>query len=104
MGIPGGTSGKELLAMQKTGKEEGLIPGLGRSPGQGHGSPLQYSCLEISWTEEPGGLQFIGSHSRTQLKQLTTYTCKHVIFYMQYELKGCIKFIKRLFWILPILC
>ena len=25
----------------------GLIPGLGRSPGEGHGNPLQYSCLEI---------------------------------------------------------
>ena len=24
----------------------GLIPGLGRSPGMGHGNPLQYSCLE----------------------------------------------------------
>ena len=24
----------------------GLIPGLGRSPGEGNGSPLQYSCLE----------------------------------------------------------
>jgi len=24
----------------------GLIPGLGRSPGGGHGNPLQYSCLE----------------------------------------------------------
>ena len=23
------------------------IPGLGRSPGEGHGNPLQYSCLEI---------------------------------------------------------
>ena len=26
--------------------ELGLIPGLGRSPGEGHGNPLQYSCLE----------------------------------------------------------
>ena len=26
--------------------EEGLIPGLGRAPGGGHGNPLQYSCLE----------------------------------------------------------
>ena len=26
----------------------GLIPGLGRSPGGGHGNPLQYSCLEKS--------------------------------------------------------
>ena len=26
----------------------GLVPGLGRSPGEGHGNPLQYSCLENS--------------------------------------------------------
>ena len=26
----------------------GSIPGLGRSPGEGHGNPLQYSCLENS--------------------------------------------------------
>ena len=32
------------------------IPGWGRSPGGGHGNPLQYSCLENLWTEEPGGL------------------------------------------------
>ena len=36
-------------------EDPGSIPGLGRSPGEGHGNPLQYSCLEIS-TEEPGGL------------------------------------------------
>ena len=29
-------------------KDTGLIPGLGRSPGGGHGNPLQYSCLENS--------------------------------------------------------
>ena len=29
-----------------TGDVGGLIPGLGRSPGDGHGNPLQYSCLE----------------------------------------------------------
>ena len=28
-----------------TGDLVGLIPGLGRSPGGGHGNPLQYSCL-----------------------------------------------------------
>ena len=27
-------------------RDMGLIPGLGRSPGGGHGNPLQYSCLE----------------------------------------------------------
>ena len=36
-------------------------PGLGRSPGGGHGNPLQCSCLKKPWTEEPGGLQSIGS-------------------------------------------
>ena len=34
---------KRLSAMQET---RGLIPGLGRSPGEGDGSPLQYSCLK----------------------------------------------------------
>ena len=29
-------------------REEGSIPGSGRSPGEGHGTPLQYSCLENS--------------------------------------------------------
>ena len=32
--------------MQETLRDAGLIPGLGRSPGRGHGNPLQYSCLE----------------------------------------------------------
>ena len=36
-----------------------LIPGLGRSPGIGNGNPLL--ALEIPWTEEPGGLQSMGS-------------------------------------------
>ena len=29
--------------------------------GEGNGTTLQYSCLENPWTEEPGGLQSIGS-------------------------------------------
>ena len=34
----------------------GLIPQLGRFPGEGNGNQLQYSCLRNSWTEEPGRL------------------------------------------------
>ena len=34
------------MKMQETVRDSGLIPGLGRSPGEGHGNPLQYSCLE----------------------------------------------------------
>ena len=30
--------------------------------GEGNGNPLQYSCLRIPWTEEPGGLLSMGSH------------------------------------------
>ena len=41
--------------------DPGSIPGLGRAPGEGNGNPLQYSCLENPWTEEPGGLQSTGS-------------------------------------------
>ena len=37
---------KNLPAMQETRAEK--ISGLGRSPGEGHGNPLQYSCLENS--------------------------------------------------------
>ena len=39
----------------------GLIPGLGRSSGEGQGNPLQYSCLGIPWTEKPGRLQSMQS-------------------------------------------
>ena len=39
----------------------GSIPGLGRSPGEGNGDPLQYSCLRIPWMEELGRLQSTGS-------------------------------------------
>ena len=34
-------------------RDTGSVPGLGRSPGEGNGNPLQYSCLRIPWTEEP---------------------------------------------------
>ena len=43
--IPGGSDGKEFT--YNVG-DLGSIPGTGRSPGEGHGSPLQYSCLENS--------------------------------------------------------
>ena len=43
MGFPGGSDGKESAC---NAGDLGLITGLGRSPGGGHGNPLQYSCLE----------------------------------------------------------
>ena len=38
--------GKESACNAGDTGDMGLIPGLGRSPGEGHGNPLQYSCLE----------------------------------------------------------
>ena len=43
MGFPGGSDGKESACNVR---DLGLIPGLGRYPGGGHGNRLQYSCLE----------------------------------------------------------
>ena len=37
---------KNLHASAEDGRDMGLIPGLGGSPGGGHGNSLQYSCLE----------------------------------------------------------
>ena len=45
VGFPGGSEGKEST---RNGGDLGSIPGLGRSPGGGHGNPLWYSCLENS--------------------------------------------------------
>ena len=44
-GFPGGSDGKESTCNVE---DLGLIPGLGRSPGEGNGYPLQYSGLENS--------------------------------------------------------
>ena len=47
LGFPGGASGKEPACQCRLDEREvGLMPGSGRSPGGGHGNPLQYSCLE----------------------------------------------------------
>ena len=43
MGFPGGLDGREYAY---NAGDLGLIPGWGRSPGEGNGNPLQYSFLE----------------------------------------------------------
>ena len=40
--------GKNLPAKAGKARDSGSIPGMGRSPGEGNGNPLQYSCLENS--------------------------------------------------------
>ena len=43
LGFPGGSENKESAC---NAEDTGSVPGLGRSPGEGHGNLLQYSCLE----------------------------------------------------------
>ena len=56
-GFPGGWDGKESAC---NAGDLGSIPGLGRSPGGGHGNPLQYSCLENPMDREVWSIQSIG--------------------------------------------
>ena len=58
LGFSGGSVVKNSLA---NAGDVGSIPGSGIFPAEGNDNPLQYSCLEISWTEEPGGPQSMGS-------------------------------------------
>ena len=89
MGIPGGSDGKEPAC---NAGDLGSIPGLGRSPGGGHGNPLQSFLLrESPRTEEPGGLEsmklqrvehdwatkhsaHVHTHTRTDM---CTHMCAH---------------------------
>ena len=52
------------------------LPGSGRCPGGGNGSPLQYSSWRFSWTGEPGRLQTMGSQ-RDKHKWLTLSLSLH---------------------------
>ena len=64
-----GSDGKEPACSEG---DPGSIPGLGRSPREGNGNPLQYSCLENLQTEEPGGATVRGvAKSRTRLSNFT---------------------------------
>ena len=56
-GFPLSSVGKESA---RNAGDPGSIPGLGRSPEEGNGNLLQYSCQRITWTEDPGRLQSMG--------------------------------------------
>ena len=77
MGFPGGTRGKKNLPDNAGDiRDTGLIPGLGRSPGEMNGYSLQCSCLENpmdrgAWETT---VQEI-TKSWTQLKGLSMYAC-----------------------------
>ena len=57
MDFPGGSDGK---ASVYSAGDPGSIPGSGKTPGEGNGYPLQYSCLENSTDRGARRLQSIG--------------------------------------------
>ena len=75
-GFPGGSDSK--VSVYNAG-DPGSIPGLGRSPGEGNGNPLQYYCLENrmdrgAWQAKVHGV----AKSRTQLSNFTfTFRVKY---------------------------
>ena len=62
MGVPGDSMVENPPA---NSGDVSVIPGLGRSPGEGNGNPPQH-CLEIPWTEEPGGWLLATVHGVTK--------------------------------------
>ena len=64
LGFPGGSNGKESAC---TEGNLGLIPGSERSPGEGNGNPLQYSCLQ-----NPHGQRSLEGYSPWSLKKSDT--------------------------------
>ena len=69
-GFPDGSDGK---ASAYNVGDPGSIPGLGRSPGEGNGNPLQYSCLENSMDREAWQATVHGvTKSREQLSNITS--------------------------------
>ena len=79
-GLPQWLSGKESACNTGEAGDLGLIPGSGRSPGGGYGSPLQYSHLANpmdtgAWRSQSiiVGL-LVGLQSQTRLKYLSTHT------------------------------
>ena len=65
--FPGGSDGK---ASAYNVGDPGSIPGSGRSPGEGNGNPLQYSCLPLP-TQERGSKKYFGEGNGNPLQ----YSC-----------------------------
>ena len=70
MGFPGGSAVENPSA---NAEDEGSIPGLGRSPGEGNGNPLHYPCLERSCS--PWGHKRVGHDLVTKQTTTTINSC-----------------------------
>ena len=74
-GLPGDASGKEPACQARRHETQGRFLSQEDPLEEGMATHSSILAREIPWTEEPGGLQSIGSQSRTRLKRLSTYAC-----------------------------
>ena len=63
MGFPGGSAGKESA---RNAGDLGLVPGLGRSPGEGNSYPFQYSGLESHGVAKSDGVHGVTKSDMTE--------------------------------------
>ena len=77
-GFPGGSVAKTPPANTGDTGEASSIPGLGGSSGGGNVTHSNILAWEIPWTEEPDGLQFLGSQ-RVRHDLVTEYTGTHAL-------------------------
>ena len=69
MGFPGGLGVKNLSASGGDARDTGLILGLGRAHREEMATHSSILAWEISWIEEPGGLQSTGSQKNQDMTQ-----------------------------------
>ena len=86
LGLPGGSDGKECAC---NAGDLGSIPGWERSPGEGNGNPLQYSCLENSVDRGPRSRSLTGlSPQHFHLNLPSPSFMSRGVFLKQLESKG----------------
>ena len=74
--FPGGSDSIESVCIAE---DPGLNPGSGRSPGEGNGNPLQYSCLESSMGRGAWQGTVHGGHKESDMTEWLSLSLKDVI-------------------------
>ena len=79
MDFPGDSDGEESAS---NARDPGSIPGLGRSPAEGNGYPLQYSCLENSMNKGAWRATIHGVTESDVTEQVSTPRTNSIISYL----------------------